>query len=117
MGENEVLFEAGDWVRIPHKNNSIGFITTISELNGNCRVRTLVENKEIHLWIDLDKLSECKELALEKEDFDEIIHMALHYGDKEWFKDINARIPVFLKDIFLIKNLRGRKKYELISGY
>lgn len=106
MGENKVLFEAGDWVRIPHKNNSIGFITTISELNGNCRVRlTQVGNKEIHLWIDLDKLSECKELALEKEDFDEIINLALQLNDEQWFKDSHARIPVFLKDIFFNQKL------------
>ncbi|MET1176960.1 hypothetical protein ABG775_03100 [Peribacillus simplex] len=105
MGENHMLFEAGDWVRIPHRNNAIGFITTISEVNGNCRVRTQVGNKELHLWIDLDKLSECKELALEKEDFDEIIHLALHHNDEKWFKDLHARIPVFLKDIFFNQKL------------
>ncbi|PJN91022.1 hypothetical protein [Bacillus sp. mrc49] len=105
MGENELLFEIGDWVWIPHRNNAIGFITTISEINGNCRIRTQFEGKENHLWIDLDKLYECKELALEKEDFDEIIHLALHYGDQQWFDDLHERIPIVLKDIFFNQKL------------
>lgn len=111
--EKEQLFEVEGWVRIPKRNNSIGFITTLSALNENCRVRITQDkkwgSKDLHLWIDYDKLIPCDEPALGKEDFDAIIHLALSHDDKEWFHEAHANIPDFLKDIFLNKNLRGRK--------
>jgi uncharacterized protein YpiB (UPF0302 family) len=96
MPVEEAVLQEGDWVIILYRPRVVGYITGVSQLREQYRikvVRTFLGKKiEAEYWFDFNEVIPYKN-TLEEDDLLQMIDLALDIKDEQWFKELQERLP------------------------